>query len=106
MIVMRLPIDTTQMSFKTAGDPRPVLDYETKEPRTDKDGQPLYSVRVFASGEDVGQVIEVKIAGEPSGVRRNQDVKVAGLTVQPWTLKNGKSGIAFRAVQIAPTAGK
>ena len=106
---MRLPIDITQMSFKTAGDPRPVLDYETKEPRTDKDGRPLYSVRVFASGEDIGQVIEIKVAGEPAGVRRNQDVRISGLTLQPWTLKNGKSGIAFRATAIAaiaPATGK
>jgi len=103
---MRLPIDTAQMSFKTAGDPRPVLDFETKEPRTDKDGKPLFAVRVFASGEDVGQVIEIKVAGELAGVRRNQDVRVAGLTVQPWTLKSGKSGIAFRAATIAPANGK
>ena len=102
---MRLPIDTNAMSFKTAGDPRPVLDLDTKQPRTDKDGNPLYAVRVFASGEDVGQVIEIKVAGEPNGVRRNQDVRVAGLTVQPWTLKNGKSGIAFRAATIAPANG-
>jgi hypothetical protein len=101
---MRLPIDTNAMSFKTAGDPRPVLDFETREPRTDRDGQPLYSVRVFASGEDIGQVIEIKVAGEPAGVRRNQDVRISGLTVQPWTLKNGKSGIAFRAAAISAVA--
>ena len=103
---MRLPIDTTQMSFKTAGDPRPVLDYETREQRADRDGQPLYSVRVFASGEDIGQVIDVKVAGDPVGVRRNQDVRLTGLTVQPWTLKNGRSGIAFRAARIEPANGK
>ena len=104
---MRLPIDAAQMSFMTAGDPRPVLDFETKEQRADRNGEPLYSVRVFASGEDIGQVIEVKVAGEP-GVARNMPVRVAGLTVQPWTLKNGKSGIAFRAQRIEPVtpAGK
>jgi hypothetical protein len=105
--MMRLPIDTAQLTFLTAGDPRPVTDYETKEPRTDRDGKPLFTVRVFASGEDIGQVIEVKTAGEPSGVRRNMPVRVRGLTVQPWQLKNGKSGIAFRAARIEPaTTGK
>ena len=105
---MRLPIDTTQMSFMTAGDPRPVLDFDTREQRADRNGEPLYSVRVFASGDDIGQVIEVKVAGEPTSVARNMPVRVAGLTVQPWTLKNGKSGIAFRAQRIEPVtpAGK
>jgi hypothetical protein len=103
---MRLPIDTAQMTFHTASDPRPVLDFETKDQRTDKDGIPLFSVRVFASGEDIGQVLEVKTAGEPNGVRRNMPVRLAGLTVQPWQLKNGKSGIAFRAARIEPVPTK
>ena len=99
---MRLPIDTSQMTFMTAGDPRPVLDYDTKQPRADRDGRPLFAVRVFASGEDIGHLIEVKTAGEPIGVRRNMPVHLSGLTVQPWQLKNGKSGIAFRAERIDP----
>jgi len=102
---MRLPIDTNGLTFLTAGDPRPVTDYETKEPRTDRDGNPLFTVRVFTSGEDIGQVIEVKTAGEPP-VRRNMPVRVTGLTVQPWTLKNGKSGMAFRAARIEPVSSK
>jgi len=103
---MRLPIDTSHMTFLTAGDPRPVLDYETKEPRATKDGTPLYSVRVFASGEDIGQVIEVKTAGEPTGVKRNMPVRMTGLTVQPWTLKNGKSGVAYHATRVEPVPSK
>jgi hypothetical protein len=105
---MRLPIDTSKMTFITAADPRPVLDFESRQPRVDGQGRPLFSVRVFASGDEIGQVIEVKTAGEPAGVTRNMPVKVSGLTVQPWTLKNGKSGVAYRAAAITPAtaAGK
>jgi hypothetical protein len=103
---MRLPIDTTQMTFLTAGDPRPVLDFDSREPRADRDGNPLFSVRVFASGEDIGQVIEVKTAGEPSGVRRNMPVRMVGLTVQPWKLKDGRAGVAYHAARVEPASGK
>jgi hypothetical protein len=108
---MRWPIDMAQMTFMTAGDPRPVYVYdpenrETRQQRTDANGVPLFSVRVFASGEEVGQVIEVKTAGEPTGIRRNMPVRMTGLSIQPWQLKSGKSGFAFRAARIEPITTK
>ena len=31
---------------------------------------------------------------------------VTGLTVQPWTLKNGKSGVAYHAARVEPVSSK
>lgn len=45
---MRLPIDTVAVQFMTAGPAEPVLDFDTKAPRLDGSGQPLYSVHLFA----------------------------------------------------------
>jgi len=49
---MRLPIDTVAVQFMSAGPAEPVLDFETKAPRLDGNGQPLYSVHLFAISPD------------------------------------------------------
>ena len=41
---MRLPIDTSSISFLCALAPEPVLDFETKRPRADENGEPLYVI--------------------------------------------------------------
>jgi hypothetical protein len=105
----RWPLDVANLTIRTvggpAGDPRPVRDFNTGEPRTDKaTGLPLYEVRLSVSSEHLDETITVRLAGEPADVRRYMPVKVTGLTVQPWQLKNGKSGISFRAERIEPAA--
>ncbi len=47
---MRLPIDTTTVKFAAAGPAEPVLDFETRQPKTDENGVPLFNVPVFATG--------------------------------------------------------
>jgi len=46
---MRLPIDTTTVKFAAAGPAEPVLDFETRQPKTDENGVPLFNVPVFAA---------------------------------------------------------
>jgi hypothetical protein len=41
---MRLPIDTSAISFLCALAAEPVLDFETKRPRADENGEPLYVI--------------------------------------------------------------
>ena len=41
---MKLPIDTGSVKFAAAGPAEPVLDYETRSPKLDENGTPLFNV--------------------------------------------------------------
>ena len=61
---MRLPIDTATVKFAAAGPAEPVLDFETRQPKTDENGVPLFNVPVFAAGSGVKDSITIKVAGK------------------------------------------
>jgi hypothetical protein len=99
---VKLPIDTSAISFLCALPPEPVVDFETKRPRADDNGEPLYSVQLVALGEGSAEIIAVKVPGMPSpAIRQGAPVKVTGLVAQPWTMAD-RSGVAFRAARIEP----
>jgi hypothetical protein len=101
---MRLPIDTSGLSFICAGPPSPVTEYETGRAKTDETGKPLYQVPVLAMGDEDHEVISVKVAGEPTGVDKGKSVQVTGLSALPWTMGD-RSGVSFKAsrIQLAGT---
>jgi hypothetical protein len=99
---LRLPIDTSAISFLCALAPEPVVDFETKRPRADENGEPLYVIQLLVMGEDSADLIAVKVPGMPSqAIRQGHPVKITGLVAQPWTM-NDRSGVAFRAAQVEP----
>jgi hypothetical protein len=99
---MRLPIDTSAISFLCALAPEPVIDFETKRPRADENGEPLYVIQLLAMGDGSADLLAVKVPGVPSpGIRQGAPVKVTGLVAQPWTM-NDRAGVAFRAARIEP----
>jgi hypothetical protein len=99
---MRLPIDTSAISFLCALAPEPVVDFETRRPKADENGEPLYVVQLLVMGEDSADLIAVKVPGVlSSGIRQGHPVKVHGLVAQPWTM-NDRAGVAFRAARIEP----
>jgi hypothetical protein len=99
---MRLPIDTSAISFLCALAPEPVVDFETRRPKADENGEPLYVVQLLVMGEESADLIAVKVPGVlSSGIRQGHPVKVHGLVAQPWTM-NDRSGVAFRAARIEP----
>jgi hypothetical protein len=99
---MRLPIDTSAISFLCALAPEPVVDFETRRPKADENGEPLYVVQLLFMGEDSADLIAVKVPGVlPSGIRQGHPVKVTGLVAQPWTMSD-RAGVAFRAARIEP----
>ena len=98
---MKLPIDTTGMTFLAAGPPEPVLDFESKTPKVDENGAPLHSVQLVALNDGDAEVIGVKVAGQPKGVGQGTAVKVTGLVATPWSMGD-RSGVAYRAAQIEP----
>ena len=99
---MRLPIDTSAISFLCALAPEPVVDFETRRPKADENGEPLYVVQLLVMGEDSADLIAVKAPGVPAqAIRQGHPVKVSGLVAQPWTMQD-RAGVAFRAARIEP----
>jgi hypothetical protein len=79
-----------------------VVGFETKRPRADENGEPLYVVQLIAMTEGAAEILAVKVPGLPSqGIRQGHPVKVHGLVAQPWTMAD-RSGVAFRAARIEP----
>ena len=99
---MRLPIDTAGMTFMCATAPEAVLDYETKQPKTDENGELLYSLQVVALAEGGAEVVSVKVPGEPR-VEPGQPLELGGLVATPWTMGD-RNGVAFRAASIRSTS--
>jgi hypothetical protein len=99
---MKLPVDTSAIAFLCAMPPEPVVDFETKRPRADDNGEPLYVVQLVALAENSAEILAVKVAGMPAaGIRQGHPVKVLGLVAQPWTMGD-RSGVAFRAARVEP----
>jgi hypothetical protein len=98
----KLPIDTSAIAFLCAMPPEPVVDFETRRPKADENGEPLYVVQLLVMGEDSADLIAVKVPGVPSqAIRQGAAVKVAGLVAQPWTMAD-RSGVSFRAARVEP----
>lgn len=101
---MKLPIDTSGMTLLCATPPEPVIDFETRRPRADENGEPIYQLQVVALGEGGADVLAVKVSGEPKGITQGGPVKVTGLVATPWSM-NDRSGVSFRAAKVEPVAG-
>jgi hypothetical protein len=99
---VKLPVDTSAIAFLCAMPPEPVVDFETKRPRADENGEPLYVVQLVAMTDGAAEILAVKVPGIPaSGIRQGHPVKVVGLVAQPWTMGD-RSGVAFRAARVEP----
>lgn len=98
---MRLPIDSSQITFMCARSPQPVTDFETKRPRTDLNGEPLYGVQMVAFAADESMMINVRVAGEPTGCTQGVPLRVTGLTANPWAMGD-RTGVSFAATKIEP----
>jgi hypothetical protein len=99
---MKLPVDTSAIAFLCALEPQPVLAFDTKQPRADENGEPLYVVQLIALAEGEAEILAVKVPGMPSqAIRQGHPVKVTGLVAQPWTMAD-RSGVSFRAARVEP----
>jgi hypothetical protein len=97
---MKLPVDTSAIAFLCAVEAEPVVDFETKRPRADENGEPLYLVQLIALTDGAAEIIAVKVPGQPGpAIRQGHPVRVHGLVAQPWTMQD-RSGVAFRAARI------
>jgi hypothetical protein len=102
---MRLPVDTSAVNFVTAGPPEPAVDFDTKAPKTDDEGRPLFNVHLFALGGGSRDVITVKVAGEPKGLGEFTPVRITGLVATTWTMDN-RAGVSFKASRVEPVTSR
>ena len=103
---MRLPIDTSALSFMCSMPPEPVADYENKKaPKLDRDGEPVFSMELVAMGGTGAQIIGVKFSGTPAvGLKQGVAVRVVDLVVSDWAI-DGRHGLSFRATRVEPMNG-
>ena len=101
---MKLPIDTSAITFMVATAPEPVRDFETKRQKPDPEtGLPLYAVQLVALADASAEIIGVKVPGELPELPQGTAVKVVGLVATPWAMGD-RNGVAFRATRIEPAA--
>jgi hypothetical protein len=62
---MKLPVDTSAIAFLCAVEAEPVVDFETKRPRADENGEPLHVVQLIALTDGAAEILAVKVAGMP-----------------------------------------
>jgi len=99
---VKLPIDTSSITFMVATPAEPVRDFETKRPKLDPEtGLPLFNVQLVALAEGGAEIIGVKLPGEPAGLAQGVPVNVLGLVATPWAMGD-RNGVAFRATRIEP----
>jgi hypothetical protein len=98
---MRLPVDTSAVSFVTAGPAEPAVDFDTKVQKLDDDGQPVFNVHLFSIGAGGRDVITVKVAGEPKGIGQFTPVRLTELVATTWSMGD-RSGVSFKAAKVEP----
>lgn len=102
--MLRLPINTTELRFVATTTPEPVVDFTTRAPKADENGEPLYTVQLVALvNEGGGELISVKTPGAPKGVTPGVFVTVTDLVATPWSMGE-RSGLSFKAGRIDPIA--
>lgn len=103
---MRLPIDTSALSFMCSMPPEPVVEYENRnQPKLDRDGEPVFSMELIAMGAKGSQIFGVKFSGTPAvGLKQGVAVRVVDLVVSDWAI-DGRHGLSFRATRVEPMNG-
>ncbi len=96
---MRLPIDTSAMGFIAAGPAEPVLDYDTRRPKTDVNGEAIFALKVMAMAGGQVDVLTVKVPGEPKGIVSGAAVRLVGLSALPYEMKD-RSGVSFSTERV------
>jgi hypothetical protein len=96
---MRLPVDTSAISFVTAGPAEPAIDFDTKAQKADENGEFVFNVHLFSVGAGGRDVITVKVSGEPKGIAQFTPVRVTELVATTWAMGD-RSGVSFKAAKL------
>jgi hypothetical protein len=103
---MRFPVDTSKISFICAGESERSLVYDSDEQRTNRKGEPLFQILLFAGGDERPIVITVRTPVDPKGLSFGVPVRAVGLALIPWTSKNNTGGgVSYEADRIEALRG-
>ena len=104
---MRIPVDTNTVRVLAIGAPTPVLDFNTKEARSDLNGVPLYKVPVVLSGtgERVDPTTSITVPAQtPPEIKSGDALTAIDLVANAWTFRDNtgkeRSGVSFRALRL------
>jgi hypothetical protein len=106
---MDFKADGEGLAFIATGEIAPVMDYASKTQRADRNGEPLWGVRVMVASTEAdagrSELITVKVpgSGKPAGLVAGLPVRVVGLRLTPWS-RGEAGGVGFRAERIEPAA--
>jgi hypothetical protein len=82
--------------------PEPVLDHQTKQPKTGVYGEPLYSMELMCFWEEGAEVLTVTFPGNPPlGLKEGAPVKVTSLSISDCSV-DAPHEFAFRAARVEP----
>ena len=94
---MKLPVDTSAIAFLCAMAPEPVVDFETRRPKADENGEPLYVVQLIAMTDGAAEIIAVKVPGQPGPA----SARATRSGCMAWSLSPGRWATA-RALPSGP----
>jgi len=103
---MRLPIDTSKVSVLAIGEPRPIMEFGTENPKVSLDGKPMFKVPVLlvGTGDRTDPSTTITVGGDLSQVKSGVSLRCKNLSASTWSLRdaNGRerSGITLRADSI------
>lgn len=94
---MRLPIDTSSLTFIAGSDPATLLDMERLHAQI---ARPVRCYGAWTWSRWVVRTEQRGLAGSrhgrAKGIRMGQPLRVVGLSASPWEI-DGRHGISFRA---------
>ena len=99
---MPLPVDTNILTVLCGGAPAPVVDRETGEHKTNRDGVPLFRTDLVVMGQGRPEVVGVRTAKEPKGLAVGTPVRVTAFTISTFTTRDGTTGVFYEAGAIEP----
>ena len=93
-----LSINTQRDVYRVADEAVAVVDFNTKQPKTDQSGRPWLSVPLVKSGPSAPEIILVRVPGPlPKGLDVGVIVRPVDLTANVWTLSDGRHGVSYKA---------
>jgi hypothetical protein len=100
---VKLLLDISHMSFNVGRPFERRLDDNGVQRLDRKTRAPLWSAQLVVMSADGADTINVTIAGEPPHLQQGQPVTPVELVAIPWA-RNGRDGVAYRAVEVRPLA--
>ena len=100
---MRLPIDTTKLTVMAIGEPRPVFDFGTENPKIGSNGKPVVKVPVLllGTGERTDPTATITVSGDVAQVKSGATLRCRNLTVSTWSMRDSsgreRTGTTLRA---------